>query len=172
MQERVGVGRDRPVQKNPKIEIIWNAAVEEIIGEKKVEGIRIKNVGVDRDRPEREIKLDGVFIAIGHKPDTELFEGQIELDSKGYVVTSVRKAIDNSKFLINLISNYSKKIPNPNDQKIGKLDIGNYLGQSATSVPGIFAAGDCADPYYRQAVTAAGTGVEAALEVEKYLEGV
>jgi len=131
MQERVGVGRDRPVQKNPKIEIIWNAAVEEIIGEKKVEGIRIKNVGVDRDRPKREIKLDGVFIAIGHKPDTDLFKDQIEMDEKGYI---------------------------------------KILDRRGTSVKGIFAAGDCADPYYRQAVTAAGTGVEAALEVEKYLE--
>ena len=130
MQERVGVGLDRPVQKNEKIEIIWNAAVEEIMGEKRVEGIRIKNVGVDRDRPKREIKLDGVFIAIGHKPDTELFINKIELDVKGYIV----------------------------------------VNRSMTSVSGIFAAGDCVDHVYRQAVTAAGTGVEAALEVERYLE--
>ena len=114
---------------NKKIKIIWNAAVEEILGEKRVEGIRIKNVGVDRDRPEREIKLDGVFVAIGHKPDTELFVNKIELDVKGYII----------------------------------------VNRSMTSVPGIFAAGDCVDHIYRQAATAVGMGVAAALEVEKYL---
>jgi len=77
--------------------------------------------------------LDGVFVAIGHKPDTELFKGQIEMDEKGYV---------------------------------------KILEKRSTTVPGVFAAGDCADPYYRQAVTSAGTGVEAALEVEKYLESI
>ena len=85
---------------------------------------------------DKELKLlildvDGVFMAIGHKPDTDLFKDQIEMDEKGYI---------------------------------------KILDRRGTSVKGIFAAGDCADPYYRQAVTAAGTGVEAALEVEKYLE--
>ncbi len=115
------------VFKNKKIEIAWNSTVEEILGKEKVEGIKLKI----KNEELKTLDLDGVFIAIGHKPDTELFNGQIELDEKGYV---------------------------------------KILERRSTTVPGIFVAGDCADPYYRQAATAAGTGVEAALEVERYLE--
>ncbi|MCR4277184.1 MAG: thioredoxin-disulfide reductase [Candidatus Roizmanbacteria bacterium] len=176
MQERV--------LKNEKIEIIWNSTVEKILGEKRVEGAKIK-LQISNNKSQINIKyqilkLDGIFIAIGHKPDTDLFKNKVEMDEKGYVITSTRKALDNSKFLINLISN---KAPKTNDQT-NKLDFSNFLGQldqlgirnfnldyqSATSVPGVFVAGDCADPYYRQAITAAGTGVEAALDVERYLE--
>jgi thioredoxin reductase (NADPH) len=114
MQERV--------KENKKIEIIWNNVVEEILGELRVEGIRIKD---------KTLKVDGVFVAIGHKPDTDLFKGKVEVDEKGYIKIFERRS---------------------------------------TSVKGVFVAGDCADPYYRQAITAAGTGVEASLEVEKYLE--
>jgi thioredoxin reductase (NADPH) len=113
MQERVF--------SNKKIEVIWNAAVEEILGENRVEGIKLKS---------KTLKLDGVFVAIGHKPDTDLFKGKVQLDERGYI---------------------------------------KLIERRSTSVKGVFAAGDCADPYYRQAVTAAGTGVEAALEVENYL---
>ena len=74
-----------------------------------------------------------MFVAIGHKPDTDLFKGHVELDEKGYVKIFERRR---------------------------------------TSVTGVFVAGDCADPYYKQAVTSAGTGVEAALEVERYLESI
>jgi len=116
---------------NKKIEVIWNAAVEEILGEKRVEGIKIKNQRSKIKTTTQNLNLEGVFIAIGHKPDTDLFKGQIELDEKGYV---------------------------------------KILERRSTSVKGVFAAGDCADPYYRQAITAAGTGVEAALETERYLE--
>ena len=148
MQERV--------LKNNKIEIIWNAAVEEIMGEKRVEGIKIRQSQIESDKIRQsqmksdkigkntanyirlnpiisDLKVDGVFVAIGHKPDTDLFKGQVELDEKGYVKIFKRRG---------------------------------------TSVPGIFTAGDCADPYYRQAITAAGTGVEAALEVEKWLNEI
>ena len=135
MQERVFA--------NKKIEIIWNAAVEEIIGKKKVEGLRItviptkvegsslKDSSTNARNDKKILNLDGVFVAIGHKPDTDLFKGQVELDEKGYI---------------------------------------KILERRSTSVKGVFVAGDCADPYYRQAATASGTGVEAALEVEKYLE--
>jgi thioredoxin reductase (NADPH) len=109
-----------------KIEVIWNSTVEEILGEKKVEGIKISNSKSEI----KQINLEGVFVAIGHKPDTDLFKGKIELDEKGYI---------------------------------------KIFDRRSTSVRGIFVAGDCADPYYRQAATAAGTGVEAALEVERYL---
>ena len=134
MQERV--------LKNGKIEIIWNSAVEEILGEKKVEGVRLKKIVpllhgsiVENKKTMKQsnnetITLEGVFVAIGHKPDTDLFKDKIELDEKGYIKIFERRR---------------------------------------TSVKGVFVAGDCADPYYRQAVTAAGTGVEAALEVERYL---
>ncbi len=121
MQERV--------KENKKIEIIWNSSVEEIVGEKKVEGIKIKNLKFEI----KNLKLDGVFVAIGHKPDTDLFKGKIEIDEKGYIKIFERRS---------------------------------------TSVKGVFVAGDCADPYYRQAITAAGTGVEASLEVERYLENL
>ena len=119
MQERV--------LKNEKIEIIWNSTVDEILGEKKVEGIKIKDLKLG----EKNLLVDGVFVAIGHKPDTDLFKGHVELDEKGYI---------------------------------------KILERRKTSVKGVYAAGDCADPYYRQAITSAGTGVEASLEVERYLE--
>lgn len=136
MQERV--------LKNEKIEIIWNSMVEEILGKVHVEGVKIKKIApllhgsivenkkTMKQKNNETIALDGVFVAIGHKPDTGLFKGHIELDEKGYV---------------------------------------KILERRKTSVNGIYAAGDCADPYYRQAITSAGTGVEAALEVEKYLVG-
>lgn len=127
MQERV--------LKNEKIEIIWNATVEEILGENHVEEVKYKisNIKSQINNKYQILKLEGVFVAIGHKPDTDLFKGKVELDERGYVKIFERRQ---------------------------------------TSVKGVFVAGDCADPYYRQAITSAGTGVEAALEVEKYLESL
>lgn len=115
---------------NKKISLVWNSVVEEILGDRKVEGVRIKNV--HNSDQKSEIKCDGVFVAIGHKPNTEIFRNQIELDNKGYI----------------------KK----------------YEG-SRTSVEGVFVAGDVYDYVYRQAVTAAGSGCNAAIDVIKYLEG-
>ncbi len=118
-----------------KVSIEWNHVVEEILGDDKgVNGIRIKHVhtGVTK-----EIKLSGVFIAIGHTPNTDIFKGQLELD-RGYI-----------------------KVKGNGD---------NQGNATATSVPGVFAAGDVADPVYRQAVTSAGTGCMAALDAEKFLE--
>ncbi len=172
MQERV--------KKNEKIEIIWNSAVEEIIGERKVESVKISQSQLNQSESVKSgktdstdltdstgstsqiLKVDGVFIAIGHKPDTDLFKDQIELDNKGYILSTKYVGIENLNIENSLkIENLKLKIP--------KFNV-NYGSQ--TSVPGVFVAGDCADPYYRQAVTAAGTGVEAALEVERYLENV
>lgn len=113
---------------NPKITFIWNSVVEEIIGQSKVEGIKIRNT---RTGKKTEIKCDGVFIAIGHKPNTEIFSGQIETDVRGYI-----KRYEETK----------------------------------TNVEGIFVAGDVYDFIYRQAITAAGSGCKAALDVIKYLE--
>jgi thioredoxin reductase (NADPH) len=114
--------------KNPKIEFLWDSAVEEILGKEKVEAIRVRSLKTGKTADRR---LDGLFVAIGHIPNTKIFEGRIELDRNGYIVTR---------------------------------------GGSRTSVPGVFAAGDCQDHVYRQAVTAAGSGCMAAMDAEKFLE--
>jgi len=116
---------------NPKIEVIWNSAVDEILGEKSppgVTGLRLRNV---KDGAEIMLPVDGVFVAIGHVPATGVFQGHIDIDPDGYI----RTAADST----------------------------------ATNVPGVYAAGDVKDRVYRQAVTAAGMGCMAALEVERYL---
>jgi thioredoxin reductase (NADPH) len=113
--------------KNPKIEFIWNTVVTEILGDQTVTGVRLKNV---KTGEESELPLDGVFLAIGHEPNTKLFEGQLELDERGYIV----------------VDRYQR-----------------------TSVPGVFAAGDCHDHTFRQAVTAAGFGCAAAIMAERWL---
>ena len=110
------------------------------------------------------LAVDGLFVAIGHKPDTEIFAGQVELDEKGYVYTSSRIAIE---YIKNQISN--SKMTNQNS-KIFNIKKYNFDYQMMTSVSGVFAAGDCVDYLYRQAATAAGMGVSAALEVERWLE--
>ncbi|PIE36155.1 thioredoxin-disulfide reductase [candidate division KSB3 bacterium] len=115
--------------KNEKIEFVWNSIVVDILGEEKVEGVRLKNVKTDEIS---DLPCKGFFLAIGHIPNTELVKGQVELDGQGYVVTQPKS--------------------------------------TATSVSGVFAAGDVQDSKYRQAITAAGTGCIAALEVEKFLE--
>jgi thioredoxin reductase (NADPH) len=119
--------------KNPKVEVVWDTAIEEIVGNKEpkaVTGVRLKNVktGVITERA-----VDGVFIAIGHAPATQLFTGQLPMTPSGYLIT--------------------------------KPD------STATSIPGVFAAGDVKDEVFRQAVTAAGMGCMAALEAERWLAG-
>jgi thioredoxin reductase (NADPH) len=116
---------------NPKIEFAWNSEVAEIkdVGKGEVSSIVLRNVQTGE---RSEVPLDGVFIAIGHTPNTTLFAGQIELDPAGYIVT-------------------------------GK--------DTKTSVPGVFAAGDVQDHVYRQAITAAGSGCQAAIDAERFLEG-
>ncbi len=117
--------------KNPKINVVWDSAVDEICGSDnptKVTHVRLKNV---KSGAVTELPADGVFIAIGHAPATELVKDQLKLKPSGYVQVA------------------------PNS--------------TATSVPGVFAAGDVADETYRQAVTAAGLGCMAALEAERFL---
>jgi thioredoxin reductase (NADPH) len=117
--------------KHPKIDVIWDAAIDEICGTEnpaKVTHVRLKSV---KTGAVTDVRADGVFIAIGHAPATDLIKGQIKLKPSGYVEVA------------------------PNS--------------TATSVPGVFAAGDVADEIYRQAVTAAGMGCMAALEAERYI---
>jgi thioredoxin reductase (NADPH) len=120
---------------NPKVEVIWNARLVEVLGDAgippSVTGVRIQDVRTDQLR---DLACDGVFVAIGHAPAVELFRDQLKLKPSGYLWTAPHS--------------------------------------TATSIEGVFAAGDVADEVYRQAVTAAGMGCMAALEVEKYLAGV
>jgi thioredoxin reductase (NADPH) len=115
--------------KNERISFIWNSVVEDILGNDLVTGVRLKNLVMGTTTT---LPISGVFIAIGHRPNTALFAGQLDMDARGYIVTK--------------------------------------QGTTATSVPGVFAAGDVQDSTYRQAVTAAGTGCMAAIDAERYLE--
>lgn len=121
MQERVLA--------NPDIKVLWNSLVEEVIGDDLIERIRIKDVNTGE---QREIDVDGMFVAIGHIPNTGFLDDAIELKPNGYIAMPV-------------------------------------TWRTVTSVPGVFAAGDVMDDFYRQAVTAAGTGCMAALEAERWL---
>ncbi|MFZ0844613.1 MAG: thioredoxin-disulfide reductase [Pseudolabrys sp.] len=117
--------------KNPKIDVVWDSALDDVMGSDnpmKVRSVRLKNV---KTGALTERNIDGVFIAIGHSPASELFVGQVQMKPSGYIVTTGHS--------------------------------------TATSVAGVFAAGDVTDDIYRQAVTAAGLGCMAALEAEKFL---
>jgi thioredoxin reductase (NADPH) len=116
---------------HPKIDVVWNSEVEEVLGDQVVTGVRLRDVDTGATR---ELATDGVFVAIGHTPNTKVFAGQLELDTAGYIVTKP--------------------------------------GTTATSVEGVYAAGDVADKVYRQAVTAAGLGCQAALDAERYLDHI
>ena len=122
-------------QKEGKVTILWNHTLDEVLGDKTgVTGVRIRST---TDNSTNEIALQGCFIAIGHKPNTDIFEGKLEMKS-GYIITK-----------------------------------GGLAGDAtATSVPGVFAAGDVQDHVYRQAVTSAGTGCMAALDADRYLESL
>jgi thioredoxin reductase (NADPH) len=114
---------------NPKINVIWDSTLDEVTGDGKgVTGAKVRNLKTGKVT---DLKADGVFIAIGHKPASEIFKGQIDIDSDGYILT--------------------------------KPD------STETNIPGVFAAGDVMDKTYRQAVTAAGKGCQAALQADKYI---
>ena len=114
--------------KNEKISFLWNSVVEDILGDDMVTGVRVKNLVTGKVT---EMPCAGVFVAIGHRPNTTLFSGQLDMDAKGYIRTTQG---------------------------------------TATTVSGVFAAGDVQDSVYRQAVTAAGSGCMAAIDAERFLE--
>jgi thioredoxin reductase (NADPH) len=116
--------------KNEKISFLWNSVVDDILGTDVVTGVRLKNTATGKVS---EVGCAGVFVAIGHRPNTALFHGHVDMDEKGYIRT--------------------------------------HAG-TATSVSGVFAAGDVQDSTYRQAVTAAGTGCMAAIDAERFLEAM
>jgi thioredoxin reductase (NADPH) len=120
--------QDRAME-NDKISFLWNTVVDDIVGEQSVEGLLLRDVhtGEVSTRP-----FSGVFVAIGHKPNTDLFAGQLDLKDNGYLITED--------------------------------------GTSRTNIEGVFAAGDVQDDWYRQAITAAGSGCMAAIDAERWLE--
>lgn len=128
---RASKAMQKKVFASDKIEVLFNTNTVGLYGEEFLEGAHlVEHKGTDKERF-FDIAIDGLFLAIGHKPNTEIFKGQIDLDEEGYIITR------------------------------GK--------STATNVPGVFAAGDVADPVYRQAISAAGSGCKAALDVERYL---
>lgn len=111
-----------------KVEMVWNSVVDEVLGDGVVTGLRIRNVNTGEVS---ELPVEGMFLAIGHTPNTRVFAEHLELDEKGYILTGEN---------------------------------------TMTSVPGVFAAGDVTDHVYRQAITAAGLGCQAAIDVERWLD--
>ena len=120
------------VAENPKIEILFEHNTVGLYGENGVEGAHLVKRKGEPDEERYDLPIDGFFLAIGHKPNTDIFKDWLELDETGYIKTE---------------------------------------GDSPrTNIPGVFAAGDCADPHYRQAIVAAGSGCKAALEADRYLQ--
>ena len=113
---------------NPKIKFIWDSVVDEIQGGDGVDNLVVKNV---KDGSTSDLKVDGIFIFIGHSPNTEMFANQLELDDKGYIISDKRMR---------------------------------------TSIPGVFAAGEVCDPFFRQVITSAGMGAAAAISATRLLE--
>jgi len=156
---------------NKKIEVIWNTVVTDVLGENKVEAVKLSHIQDDSEKRANLdsplLKVDGLFLAIGHKPDTDIFKNQTELDDKGYVITSERLSLEVAKFKIQN-SEFKMTVQNTKLEKIKSKFNFNYA--FATSVSGVFAAGDCVDYVYRQAGTASGMGISAALDAVKWLE--
>ncbi|MCJ7696427.1 MAG: thioredoxin-disulfide reductase [Anaerolineaceae bacterium] len=127
---RAGALLESRAKKNPKIKFVWDSVVREIMGDGAVSSVKIQNV---QTNSESSLKCDGIFIFIGHKPNSDLFIDQLEMDEQGYI-------------------------------KVDK--------KMKTNVPGVFAAGEIADPHYRQVITSAGMGAAAAIEATHYIESL
>ncbi len=145
MQERLA--------KNPKIALAWNSVVDEIYGDPSaghaaMTGVKLRST---RDDSVSDLKIEGLFLAIGHIPNTAIFKGQLALTPEGYMINRTAlawKGVEAPAGLLDSLPNYG----------------------TATSVEGVFACGDVVDTHYRQAITAAGSGCAAAIDCEKWLE--
>ncbi len=133
------------VLNNPKIEVLFEHNTLQLTGEGKVQGADLIYRKGEPDEEQRHIAIDGFFLAIGHHPNTELFKDYIARDAEGYIITH-----DNS----------TQCYQSPMTKNESPI------------LPGVFAAGDCADPHYRQAVVAAGSGAKAAIEADKYIKSL
>ncbi len=125
---RAGALLQKRAKTNPKIKFVWNSVVEEIRGDQGVNNLLLKNV---KDGGQSELPVDGIFIFIGHSPNTQLFANQLKMDDKNYIVADARMN---------------------------------------TSVPGVFAAGEVCDAFFRQVITSAGMGAAAAISATRFLE--
>lgn len=126
---RASKAMQQKLKENPKVKFLWDTVVHEIEGENEVTGLKIKNLKSGEVKP---LAVTGLFVAIGHKPNSDIFKGYVDMDESGYILTE--------------------------------------KGSTLTKVPGFFACGDLQDHYYRQAITAAGTGCMAALDSERFLQ--
>ncbi len=126
---RAGAVLQKRAFDNPKMRFIWDSVVDEVLGEESVRGVTLRNL---KTGEKTELATDGVFIFIGHTPNTQLFEGKLEMEPGGYIVT---------------------------DRLM------------RTTIPGVFAAGEAADPHYRQVITSAGMGAAAAIQANHFLDG-
>jgi thioredoxin reductase (NADPH) len=141
------------VAKNPKVGYAWNSVVAEVLGEKQdghdvLNGVKLRST---KDNSTRDLKIDGLFLAIGHVPNTAIFKGQLSMTPEGYLLTRTALAwqgIEAPPGLFDSLPNYG----------------------TATNIEGVFACGDVVDTHYRQAITAAGSGCAAAMDCEKWLE--
>ena len=134
------------VKQNPKIEILFEHNTVELTGEGKVQGATLVFRKGEPDEEIRHINIDGFFLAIGHHPNTDLFKEYVARDAEGYILTDG-----------NSPQCYDQRLTT-NDQRL--------------ILPGVFAAGDCADPHYRQAIVAAASGCKAAIEADRYLKSL
>ena len=141
------------VLNNPKIEVLFEHNTVQLTGEGKVQGADLVYRKGEPDEAMKHIAIDGFFLAIGHHPNTELFKDFIARDAEGYIITEghstqcfAKTAEDNSQL--------------------------STVNCQLSTLPGIFAAGDCADPHYRQAIVAAGSGAKAAIEADKYIKSL
>lgn len=140
------------VLNNPKIEVLFEHNTLQLTGEGKVQGADLIFRKGEADEAIKHIAIDGFFLAIGHHPNTDLFKDYVARDAEGYIITR-----DNStQCYQSPITNNQSPITN------NQLPI----------LPGVFAAGDCADPHYRQAIVAAGSGAKAAIEADKYIKSL
>lgn len=140
MQERV--------ISNPKVKVMWNTIPQEVLGDTKVTGIKVLENG-----QEKTVETDGVFLAIGHRPNTEFLKGQVELDEHGYIVSRMSLTKKGAELAAAALTSE-----------------GLIQFPTSTSVEGVFAAGDVVDVRYKQAITAAAQGCQAAIDAERWLE--